>query len=78
MDDVSGDVLHRPMREPDDIRLELTMEVALKFSEMKGPDVVEMYSQPRMTQECGIQKRFNIKPGWSVDLTLDDPLTGQP
>ena len=54
------------------------MKGALKLFEMTGPDVVEVYSQPRVTQEAGVHKRFKIRPGWSLDLTLDDPMTGLP
>ena len=60
------------------IRAELTTKGALKLFEMKGPDVVEVFSQLRIVKGAGIQKRFKIQPGWSLDLTLDDPLTGKP
>ena len=46
VDEINDDVLHRPLKEEDNIRVELTMKGALKLFEMKGPDVVEVYSQP--------------------------------
>ena len=77
VDEVKDDVLHRPLKQEDSIRVELTMKGALKLFEVKGPDVVEVFSQPRVTQEAEIQKGVKLRPGWSLDLTLDDPLTGQ-
>ena len=77
VDEINDDVLHRPLKEEDNIRVELTMKGALKLFEVKGPDVVEVFSQPRVTQEAEIQKGVKLRPGWSLDLTLDDPLTGQ-
>ena len=75
--EVSDEALHRPLRQPDNIRVELVMKGTLKLFETKGPDVVEIYSKLRIAQEAGLQKRFKMKPGWSLDLTLDDPLTGK-
>ena len=53
---------------------------ASKWFKKFGPDVVEMYSPPRIVQEAGLRcyagKR--LRPGWSLDLTVDDPETGKP
>ena len=78
VDEVSDEELHRPLKQPDNIRVELIMKGALKLFNTKGPDVCEIYSQPRIAQEAGFQGRLRMKPGWSLDLTLDDPLTGKP
>ena len=73
VDEVSDEELHRPLKQPDNIRVELIMKGALKLFNTKGPDVCEIYSQPRIAQEAGLQGRLRMKPGWSLDLTLDDP-----
>ena len=72
--------LHREFKEPDDIRVELTLKNAVALYERKGPDIVEIYSQPRVCQEVdgrdfGGQK---LRPGFSLDLTMRDPKTGLP
>ena len=73
-------LLNRRMKDADDIRVELVMEGALKAFEEVGTDVSEVYSQPRIAQEAALRTygKTVLKPGWSLDLTLDDPLTGQP
>ena len=78
--DTPDKILHRRMKDADDIRVELVMEGALKLFEEVGADVSEVYSQPRIAQEA-VLKTFGgtiVRPGWSLDLTMDDPLTGQP
>ena len=78
--DTPDKILHRRMKDADDIRVELVMEGALKIFEEVGADVSEVYSQPRIAQEAAL-KTFGgtiLRPGWSLDLTMDDPLTGQP
>ena len=78
--DTPDKILHRRMKDADDIRVELVMEGALKMFEEVGADVSEVYSQPRVAQEAAL-KTFGgtiLRPGWSLDLTMDDPLTGQP
>ena len=77
-DEVSDEKLHRALKQPDNIRVELVMKGALKMFNVVGPDVSETFSQPRVAQEAGVQKQFKIRPGWSLDLTLDDPMTGLP
>ena len=41
-------------------------------------DISEVYSQPRVAQEAGVRGKSKLRPGWSLDLTMDDPLTGKP
>ena len=68
------------MGKVDDIRVELTLKNALKLFEWKGPDVVEIFSQPRLCQKS-TGRSFGgttLRPGFSLDLTMDGPATGQP
>ena len=80
IDDVPDRELHRPLREPDDIRVELTLRNAITLFKRKGPDVAEICSQPRVCME--VDKRSfdgeTMRPGWSLDLTMNDPRTGRP
>ena len=48
--------------------------------EMVGADVSEIYSQPRVAQEAAVRTHGGVQliPGWSLDLTRDDPTTGLP
>ncbi len=80
VDDTTDSVLNRHLRVPEDIRIELIMKGALKMFETKGVDVAELYSQPRIAQEAAIRSYngVNLLPGWSLDLTREDPLTGEP
>ena len=73
-------VLIRKMLEPDDIRIKLTLKDAEALYRRKGPDVVEVYSRPRLCQEASSQKFSGVtmRPGWSLDLTMPDPSTGEP
>ena len=48
-------ILHRRMKDADDIRVELIMEGALKAFEEVGADVSEVYSQPRIAQEAAVR-----------------------
>ena len=79
-DAISDDKLNRDIGKADDIRVELTFKNALKLFERKGSDVVEIFSQPRLCQEIAgrIFGRNTLRPGFSLDLTMDDPATGQP
>ena len=79
-DNVSDDKLNRDIGQADDIRVELTLKNALKLFERKGPVVVEMFSQPRLCQEIAGRSfgGITLRPGFSLDLTMDDPATGQP
>ena len=78
MDNVSDDVLHRPLQHPDNIRVELTMRGALELYNAGDADISEVYSQPRVAQEAGVRGNSKLRPGWSLDLTMDDPLAGKP
>ena len=55
MDDFSDEVFHRPLQHPDNIRVELTMREALELFNASDADISEVYSQPRVAQEAGVQ-----------------------
>ena len=74
VDTTPDHMLHRQLPAPDDIRVELVLKGALAMYEEKGPDVCEIYSQPRVCQEA---KAHGLQPGWSLDLTTIDPKTGE-
>ena len=78
--DTPDTVLNRRLRFPDDVRIELTMKGALKMFERQGTDIAEIFSQPRITQEAAVRDYDGIRliPGWSLDLTREDPKTGRP
>ena len=80
VNDVPDRVLNRRLEEVDDIRVELTLKNAVEMFERKGPDVVEIFSQPRLCQELGGRTLagIHLRPGYSLDMTTNDPLTGQP
>ena len=80
VDDVPDEVLHRRLIMPDNLRVELIMKDAVKMFEVKGSDVAEIFSQPRVAQEAALRSYDGVRltPGWSLDLTRDDPLTGKP
>ena len=72
--------LHRPFIVPTDIRVELHMKNADEMYRRHGPDVAEIYSQPRVAAEAATQ-RFGkrlVRPGWSLDITMPDPIDEQP
>ena len=46
VNDVPDHLLNRKLEEVDDIRVELTLKNAVETFEKKGPDVVEIFSQP--------------------------------
>ena len=80
VDDVSDRELHRRLPERDNIRVELTMRNAIELFERKGPDVSEIFSQPRVCMEAD-RRSFDgerLRPGWSLDLTMNDPKSGRP
>ena len=78
--DTPDRILHRRMKDADDIRIELIMKVALKMYEELGADGAEVYSQPRIMQEAALKTYGGtaLTPGWSLALTSNDPLTGKP
>ena len=74
VDQVSDAILHRALERPENIRVELTMKKAAGMYLRHGPDVAEIFSQPRICQEASSR---GLTPGWSLDLTMKDPATGQ-
>ena len=78
VEDVRDDWLHRKLDKNCDIRVELVLKNALSMYERKGPDVSEIFSQPRVCHEAGVQRGMTLTPGWSLDLTTTDPATGEP
>ena len=70
----------RELRQMDDIRVELTHKNAKDLYERQGADVPELFPQPRVCQEAGSRKfkGETLQPGWSLDLTMNDPVTGSP
>ena len=80
IEDVFDAVLNRELKEPDDIRIELVFKGAQDLYMRPRPDVAEIYSNPRVCQEATVRKysRKLLKPGWSLDLSTKDPLTGRP
>ena len=73
IDDTTDQMLGRELAAKDDIRVEVTLKNAVALFERKGPDVCEIYSQPRVCQEAMSK---HLQPGWSLDLTTKDPATG--
>ena len=75
---VADDGLNRDMGQIDDISVELTLKNLVKLFERKGPNVVEILSQPRLCQEDAGRSFGGTTPrhGFSLDLTIDDPATG--
>ena len=60
--DTPSRILHRRMKDADDIRVELIMEGALKMYEEICADVSEVYSQPRIAQEAAL-RTYGIELG---------------
>ena len=56
------------------------MKDAAKWFRQSGPDIAEIYSPPRIVQEAGLRRYAGVRlrPGWSLDLTTNDPETGEP
>ena len=79
-DDVPDEKLYRKLNEKMNIRVELVMKDAAKWFKRSGPDISEIYSPPRIVQEAGLRAYGGkaLKPGWSLDLTTNDPETGAP
>ena len=55
------------------------MHGAMKMYEIRGADISEV-SQFCVAQEAALKEYGGVRfvPGWSLDLTRDDPATGQP
>ena len=77
---MADEKLFRDLSEKRNIRIELAMKDAAKWFKNAGPDISEIYSPPRIVQEAGLRTYAGTKlrPGWSLDLTTDDPETGTP
>ena len=75
---VADEKLFRGLPEKRNIRAELVMKFAAKWFRHAGPDISEIYSPPRIVQEAGFWTYTGTKfrPGWSLDLTTNDPETG--
>ena len=56
------------------------MKGALHMINGRRADVAEVYAEPRIAQEAAIRNYGGerLVPGWSLDLTREDPLTGRP
>ena len=80
VNDAPDRILNRKLEDIDDIRVELTLKNAVEMFERKGPDVVEIFSQPRLCQELGGRTfaGMQLQPGYSLDLTTSDPMAGKP
>ena len=77
---VPEEIRNRYLNHPDDLRVELIMKGALQMINCRRADVSEIYSEPRIAHEAAIRKYGGkqLVPGWSLDLTREDPLTGRP
>ena len=74
------DELNMKLQEEDDIRVEVVLKKAAAMYERHGPDVCEIFSQPRVCREAA-SKTYGgdtLTPGRSLDLTINDPTTGLP
>ena len=80
IEDTADEDLYMELGFETDIRVELIMKDALEMYKRQGADVVEVFSPPRIAQEAAVRS-YNgtrLKPGWSLDLTRNDPMTGEP
>ena len=79
VDDVPDAVLNRHLTHPQDLRVELVMKGAPEMYRIKNTDVSEIFSQPRVAQESALRQYggIELRPGWSLDLTRNDPSTGE-
>ena len=80
IDDTTDADISRQLPQPRDVRVELVMRNAAKRYCTRGPDVVELYLPLGIVREAGLcaYAGNRLKPGWSLDLTTDDPETGKP
>ena len=80
VEDTKESWLNREIPECTDIRVELTLKKAAVMFERRGPDVCEVFSQPRVCHEAGSMdnEKNMLTPGWSLDLTTVDPVNGKP
>ena len=80
IEDIKDSWPNKELPEYTDIRIEVTLKKAAAMFERRGPDVCEVFSQPRVCHEAeGMDKETDVlTPGWSLDLTTVDPLNGRP
>ena len=79
--DITPDrILNRSLGKPTHIMVEVTTKDAEKMYKTQGPDITEIFSQPRVAYEASLKKYCGrqLRPGWSLDLTLLDPVDGKP
>ena len=62
------------------VQVELVLKGAERLYKRVGPDVAEIFSQPRVAAEATAKTygKRRITPGRSLDLTMNDPLDGRP
>ena len=70
--------MRRELKIPDDIRVELAMEDALRMYEAKGADIFEICLQPRILQQAGVERNFPLTPIFRFDLTMKGPVFCKP
>ena len=80
LDDTPDQIINRQLDEATNVRVELTLKGALDMFLKKGPDICEIFSQPRVCQEAAMREYggTKLRPGWSLDLTMKDPESGEP
>ena len=73
VDDIRDDVLNRKLHKPEDVRVELIMKDAVQMYLTNGPDTVEIFSQPRVSQEAALRSYDGVRliPGWGLDLSRE-------
>ena len=70
VNDVPDEILNRRLEQTDDIRVELVMKGAEAMYSREGPEVAELYSQPRTAQEAatyckdGVELQFLEVSTW--------------
>ena len=76
-EDTPDDVFFWKLPAKRNVRVELAMKSAAKWFKQMGPDIVEIYSPPRLVQEAGLRSYGGkaLRPGWSLDVTTNDPET---
>ena len=79
-EDVPDRVLHRELPEATCIRVEVRVKQAEEMFMKKGAEVAEVFSPPRVVHDAGNPKYLglNLVPGWSLDLSVADPISGLP
>ena len=80
IEDTADADLYQELDFETNIRVELVLKNALDLYKQEGADVVEVFSPPRIAQESSVKAYggTRLKPGWSLDLTRNDPKIGEP